>query len=131
MFTINVCRCWGLNFNGQAGVGTDENVFVPTQVLGVGPIKMVSSGYYHTCAVTTEGFVHCFGYNANGQLGNGNTEDQNTPQVVSLGGRVDSVVTGRDHTCAIMMDESLKVRLLNQVFDTSGLPVSNSSFLIM
>jgi alpha-tubulin suppressor-like RCC1 family protein len=118
-----------LNFNGQAGVGTNENVFVPTQVLSVGPIKMVSSGYYHTCAVTIEGFVFCFGYNANGQLGNGSTEDQNTPQVVSLGGRADSVMTGRDHTCVIMVDKSLKVRLFNQVFDASGLPVSNSSFL--
>lgn len=106
-----------MNFNGQVGVGSEENVFVPTKVSEVGQIKMVSSGYYHTCAVTLEGFVYCFGYNANGQLGIGNTDDQTTPQFVSLGGRADSVVTGHYHTCAIMTDSSLKVRFF--VFTTN------------
>jgi alpha-tubulin suppressor-like RCC1 family protein len=99
-----------LNFNGQAGLGSNVNVLVPTQVLDIGEVKTVSLGYYHTCAVASPNdSTYCFGFNSQGQLGLGNIEDQNRPQKVNLGFPAQTVATGRDHTCAILLSGVLKV----------------------
>ncbi|CAJ1945040.1 unnamed protein product, partial [Cylindrotheca closterium] len=123
----NSLWCWGLNSNGQIGVGTtNTNVLTPTKIAQLGSVSTVSAGSYHTCAISTtlpestfldareeedgrkEGNVYCFGYNSFGQLGIGNLEDQQLPQKVDLGGFAKDIKTGRDHTCALMEDETVK-----------------------
>mmetsp|Transcript_5390 Transcript_5390/g.12721 ORF Transcript_5390/g.12721 Transcript_5390/m.12721 type:complete len:603 (+) Transcript_5390:126-1934(+) len=120
----NSLWCWGLNLNGQIGVGTNTNVLTPTKISQLGAVSTVAAGSYHTCVITMlseaafdarededgrkEGNVYCFGYNSFGQLGIGNLEDQQFPQKVDLGGLAKEIKAGRDHTCALMEDETVK-----------------------
>jgi alpha-tubulin suppressor-like RCC1 family protein len=80
----NVAFCWGFNFYGQNGDGTNEVVVEsPTRVAGnlsfvgvaVGvhdPPPFSTSDYaIHTCGITTDGRVFCWGWGSGGRLGNG------------------------------------------------------------
>ena len=86
-------RCWGLNGNGQLGLGNTSNLGdneLPTTVtsvdLGFGRSgAKVSAGTAHTCATLDDGSVRCWGLNSSGQLGIGNTNtigDNETPGTV-------------------------------------------------
>src|SRR5690606_22152231 len=70
--------CWGLNDNGQLGDGTTTRRETPVVVQG-GPYVELSSGDFHTCAVTAAGGVECWGRNRDGQLGDGTTSDRSLP----------------------------------------------------
>jgi alpha-tubulin suppressor-like RCC1 family protein len=80
--------CWGYNGEGELGVG----VFAPSSfakfavVAQTGaPIKAISVGGLHTCAITVAGAGLCWGYNASGQLGDGTANTTGTPQLVGGG----------------------------------------------
>lgn len=68
----------------------------------------VSSGWYHTCALTTNGTVRCWGRNDDGELGNNAWTDSHVwvdvwtaaGNSTPLSGIV-SIVTGSYHTCAL------------------------------
>ena len=62
----------------------------------------VSTGYLHTCAVTSKGAARCWGANEYGQLGNNTTADSSTPVGVhGLGSKVKNVSSGYLHSCAL------------------------------
>jgi alpha-tubulin suppressor-like RCC1 family protein len=66
--------------------------------------SMVSTGSYHSCAVTTAGGVRCWGFNGNGRLGDGTLTDRTTPvDVATLGAGSGAAVvsSGESHTCAV------------------------------
>jgi alpha-tubulin suppressor-like RCC1 family protein len=75
----NRLECWGNNAAGQTGrlpiIPTDPNEWVPPldpapDVIDVGfPVDSVSSGFSHTCAVSTTGDLKCWGFNGDGILG--------------------------------------------------------------
>lgn len=104
--------CWGSNYLGQIGDGTDVDRSVPTPVvagqgLASGTVVALSAGLTHTCALTLHGRAYCWGYNGGGRLGDG-TEAQfraapvlvrSTPSLPH--GRVRAVAAGGKHTCAI------------------------------
>jgi alpha-tubulin suppressor-like RCC1 family protein len=69
-------------------------------------VSSVALGFYHTCAVKTDGSLWCWGANWYGQLGDGTSTNRNTPvQIMSSG--VSSVKLGDSHTCAVKQNGSL------------------------
>ncbi|MBN1146602.1 MAG: hypothetical protein JXA78_05060 [Anaerolineales bacterium] len=108
-------RCWGFNWYGQLGDGSNADSSVPVTVavsLGGDPLNGVvgiSAGDSHTCAALANGEARCWGDNDNGQLGDGNSETGSYSPVtvtVSLGGSplggIAAVAAGNRHSCALM-----------------------------
>lgn len=63
--------CWGNNATGNLGDGTAANARpVAKRVTGFdAPVRQVSAGADHTCALTEVGDIWCWGGNLAGQLG--------------------------------------------------------------
>ncbi len=95
--------CWGDNAYGQLGDGSSLSRPAPVAVSGLpAEAVTVTTGFLHTCAVTTGGAVVCWGENAKGQLGDGTTTLRRTPVAVAvLGSGVSQVSATFDHTCAV------------------------------
>ncbi|RZD44960.1 MAG: hypothetical protein CXT68_08985 [Methanobacteriota archaeon] len=100
--------CWGDNWYGQRGDGTNTNRNTPTQTSSLGTNRTavaISSGYGHSCIILDDGSVSCWGWNEYSQLGDGTTEQRNTPtQTSSLGnGRTAvAISSGLHYSCAIL-----------------------------
>ena len=111
--------CWGWNMSGQLGIGLDpvvqEFAYAPTPVLGssgngaLTGIVAVTSGDFHSCALTSAGTVYCWGGNTFGQLGNNSSAaSENLPvQVTGVGGvnfltGVTQITAGGSSTCALL-----------------------------
>ena len=77
--TGNRAYCWGDNFTGSLGDGTEIDRATPTAVLGGLSFMGVDPGQgSHSCGVTISGQAYCWGHNAYGQLGGGtNTGPEN------------------------------------------------------
>ena len=69
--TAGGLKCWGFGGVGQLGHdATLANQPTPVDVLGLtSGVASVSAGWFHTCALTSGGWVKCWGYDATGQLG--------------------------------------------------------------
>lgn len=96
--------CWGDNGEeGRLGFASSENqIFLPREVVDLDDVVQLSAGGNSTCAVRTEGDVWCWGDNAYGQLGSGTTEDSNRPVQVQDLENVASVECGDSFACAIL-----------------------------
>jgi len=107
--------CWGLNGQGQLGLGDTHNRTTPERIdfddLGTG-VSVVSLGAAHTCAAKSDGSLYCWGENRFGQLGL-NKDDRErvlTPAPVFAGvmsSGVAVVYAGGSHTCARSNDNAL------------------------
>lgn len=105
-------RCWGLNSLGQLGTGPGgmseagayDTKNVGTKVMGLGPAKAITAGFYHTCALLQNGELWCWGDNSKGQLAmatDGGPQPPN-PAPAKIGAApamVDEVQAGGWHTC--------------------------------
>lgn len=96
-------RCWGDNSVGQLGSGmTIPDRPMPVQVAGLeSGVVAISSGLFHSCALTGEGRVKCWGQNAAGILGDGTTNNHMAP--VNVVGLTDAIAigAGEQQTCAL------------------------------
>jgi alpha-tubulin suppressor-like RCC1 family protein len=114
-------KCWGLNYDGQVGDGSNAaELLTAVSVSGITGLTPeatavdISAGSYHTCAAMANGTVRCWGHGQNGQLGDATTVSKSTPTVVAgiTGLSADttamSVTAGALHSCAVMGDRSLK-----------------------
>jgi alpha-tubulin suppressor-like RCC1 family protein len=68
-------RCWGANYHGQLGNGTNAGAPTPVAVVGARTYAFLASGHSHACALDQAGGAWCWGENEYGQLGNGESAD--------------------------------------------------------
>ncbi len=100
--TKHAAICWGYNAYGMLGDNTTTTSSTPVGVYGLNTgVKSVTSGLYHSCALTTKGKVWCWGFNAYGELGDGTTTNSNKPVAVTGIGKVKAVSGGYEFTCAL------------------------------
>lgn len=95
--------CWGLNQNGDLGVGDTNERTIPTAVASMQTgVTTVSVGLLHGCAIKSGG-LYCWGWNGVGQVGIGGTSGSvlNPSAVVNMNAGVTKVAAGTLHTCAI------------------------------
>ena len=97
--------CWGYGGTGQIGINSAaENNVTPVAVHGGLTFSSITTGLYHTCAVTAAGAVYCWGYNSNGQSGpNAGPTVIGGQSLVPVPVGIDgsSVAAGTWHTCAL------------------------------
>jgi alpha-tubulin suppressor-like RCC1 family protein len=98
----NQAYCWGLNDKGQLGDGTRLNRFTPVPVFGSLRFRQVSTGFHHTCGVSTVGQAFCWGWNRYGQLGYGQEVVlRQKPVLVPGGHQFLQLDAGQQHTCGV------------------------------
>jgi uncharacterized protein YjdB len=62
--------CWGGNYAGAAGIGTDRSpLTAPTAVAGGLAIRTIVTGDFHTCAITLLNTPYCWGQQDQGEFG--------------------------------------------------------------
>jgi alpha-tubulin suppressor-like RCC1 family protein len=103
-------RCWGDNFDGQLGRGTQGGSSpVPLSPKDessreLGDVRQLALGKAHACALLGDGSLRCWGDNDAGQLGNG-VAGLAFPAPAQVGGpaplgSVREVALGGGHVCA-------------------------------
>jgi alpha-tubulin suppressor-like RCC1 family protein len=103
--------CWGENYSGELGDGTNINSGLPmpvdtSGVLAGKTLTRITTGYQNTCALDSTGTAYCWGLNAYGQFGNGSTRSSNVPVAVEMSGALagktlTQITTGVVNTCAL------------------------------
>jgi alpha-tubulin suppressor-like RCC1 family protein len=82
----------------------------------VDPVAIaVPGGFFHTCAILSDGTLWCWGANVTGEVGDGTTQLRSSPTQVNLSGAVTAVSASGTpgttsylaNTCAIRADKSL------------------------
>ena len=119
-------KCWGLNFNGELGLGDttargddpgEMGDALPAVDLGAGRTATAISTNGHTCAILDTGLLKCWGPNSGGGLGLGDMvtrgdnpgEMGNSLPTVDLGnGRTVTAVSVGGHTCVILDNGTVK-----------------------
>lgn len=75
--------CWGSNYYGMVGNGSDEDQRIPVKVLE--NVTFASCPDFTMRAITKDGDLYCWGYNYDSQVGNGSTDSSQLEPVKVLG----------------------------------------------
>jgi alpha-tubulin suppressor-like RCC1 family protein len=92
--------CWGYNFFGQLGDGTNTKSSSPVSVVGVSDAVSVAAGTSFSCALLRSGTVSCWGENAVGQLGNGSLAESLSPAPIASLSDIVQIAAASLFTCA-------------------------------
>lgn len=93
--------CWGNNDSGQSGGSVRGKPWIPHKVDGLPPVKKISAGYQHTCALTRTGEVYCWGSNLFGQSGPMTKTEYRAPIAIEGIPEVREVSAGDTQTCVL------------------------------
>jgi alpha-tubulin suppressor-like RCC1 family protein len=109
--TNNRLWLWGRNDYGQLGDNSRTHKSSPVQTSAGGTDwKQVSTGYYHTAGIKTDGTLWCWGHNTYGQLGDNTSAHKSNPaQTIANGEDWKQVSAGGYFTAAIKNDGTLWV----------------------
>lgn len=103
-------KCWGGNFSGQLGDGTNKDNSA-VNVIGISKAVSIAAGGYFACATLQTGRVKCWGMNSLGQLGvdTGNAFENEPVEIstIHIDGAV-SIEAGSNHSCAVLEGGELK-----------------------
>lgn len=108
--TDSTVLCWGLNRNGDLGFEEYGTFLTPIVVQGLrNDARSVTTGFFHTCIITSSGGAQCWGANGSGQLGNGRALPQDVPSdVIGINEKIISLSLGYIHTCALLESGTVK-----------------------
>lgn len=98
---------WGLNEDGQLGIGSFQQQNSPIQLGNESNWKSVTVGSFHTLAIKKDGSLWAFGFNTSGQLGDGSLLSKNYPVRVGFDEDWISVSAGFSHSVGVKKDGSL------------------------
>ena len=98
---------WGLNTNGQLGLGSTTSTTLPTQVTTLSSVAAVAAGTNHTLALKSDGTVWSFGANSYGQLGDGSTNQRTSPVQINGLSSIVAIAAGDNHSVALKNDGTL------------------------
>ena len=103
--------CWGTNYFGQLGDGTEEPSSVPVAVEGISDATAISTGWDHSCALHQTGGISCWGNSSGGKLGNGQsgylTDLSSVPvKVVNIDDAI-AISAGWTHSCALRQNSTI------------------------
>jgi alpha-tubulin suppressor-like RCC1 family protein len=103
---VGDCFAWGLNENGQCGVGDVSIVFTPRSVnfdqYYRANIRQVSAGTFHSTFVDDIGRLFVCGRGEKGQLGIGTVNDELVPYYITrIPDKVTETAAGVEHTLVL------------------------------
>ena len=129
VLTGNKIKCWGLNDQGQLGIGDTATrgdqpgemaAALPYVDLDIGVVPYIQDmalGSAHACVLLGEGTVKCWGGNAFGQLGLGDTANRgdqpgemgiNLPTLALGIPKVTRISAAGATTCVVSSDQKIK-----------------------
>jgi alpha-tubulin suppressor-like RCC1 family protein len=107
-------KCWGSNYQGMLGDGTEVDKLVPTPVLdpsgqsNISNVAAVSAGSTHTCVLLVDGTIQCFGEAAQAQFGGGRIANSALPVAVPFTAPAMGVIAGIHFTCALINAQAVQ-----------------------
>jgi alpha-tubulin suppressor-like RCC1 family protein len=104
----NGVRCWGLNENGQLGIGSTRDTPVAVEVPGVTSVFAIGAAYATTWAVLSRGEISAWGLDTDGQLGDQMMNAGSPSPVQSRLRYFLALAGGWSHACGILADESVQ-----------------------
>ena len=96
-------KCWGNNFAGQLGDGTNIGSNTPVTVTGLSGATQISIGSYHSCALLADTTIKCWGNN-----GYGTNIDSNALVTVTGITGATQISAGSAHSCALLANAAVK-----------------------
>jgi len=119
MLVDDSLRCWGINNNGQLGLGSlnpfpsqtktpaalgNVPLFTASELSSGEKIKELISEFLNNCVLTNFSHVRCWGYNASGELGLGHTNKIGDNEPASAAGFV-SLLSADEIAQGVLVDK--------------------------
>ena len=99
---------WGLNSEGQLGIGSTTSTPWPTMISSFTGVTAISAGWYHSLTVKSNGTAWSWGYNNSGQLGDGSQTGRTAPVAISGISDATAIAGGGDFSVILRSGGTVK-----------------------